>query len=433
MRQGYAVVDVETTGLYVRRHDRVIEIGVVQLDCAGSVTGERATLVNPVRGLGLVSVHGICAVDVRQAPAFDQVVRMLAGLLQSRMVAAHNLAFDAMFLAAEYARLGVDAQVSPEQGLCTMRLAFDYLPLAPRSLGARCRAAGVPLIEHHDALHDAHAAAGLLAHFLARAGTPTPWEPSAVRAPGLPWPPLPPSSAPTVRRGQASAAPQHFLARLVDRLPRSTEPCVDACLAVLDGALLDRHISASEADALVDVADQLGLDREAALAAHRSYLTALGRAAWEDGVVTDAEEDDLRQVGGMLGLEPADVDQALRRGRQLDPSPHEADLGGFVLNHGDRMVLTGEMNEPRDVWLERACAAGLTVGSGVTKKTVLVVAGDPDSLSGKARKAREYKIPIITEKAFANMLADMSQNNKFSCDAGHKAVIAGHSLGGALY
>ena len=65
------------------------------------------------------------------------------------------------------------------------------------------------------------------------------------------------------------------------------------------------------------------------------------------------------------------------------------------------------MNEPREVWEQRALAAGLVVGKSVTKRTVLVVAGDPDSLSGKARKARDYRIPIVTEKAFGRMLGDM--------------------------
>jgi len=40
----------------------------------------------------------------------------------------------------------------------------------------------------------------------------------------------------------------------------------------------------------------------------------------------------------------------------------------------------------------------------VTKKVKLVVAADPDSLSGKARKATDYGIPIVTEDAFAVML-----------------------------
>jgi len=36
----------------------------------------------------------------------------------------------------------------------------------------------------------------------------------------------------------------------------------------------------------------------------------------------------------------------------------------------------------------------------------LVIAADPDSLSGKARKAADYGIPIVTERAFAGLLDD---------------------------
>jgi DNA polymerase-3 subunit epsilon len=406
MWNGYAVVDVETTGLNAKRHDRVIEIGVVQLDREGRVTEEWVTLVNPVRDLGPIRIHGIRAADVRQAPVFDQVAGTLASLLTGRMVVAHNLFFDAMFLAAEYARLGVEVPaVSGDNGLCTMRLAHEYLPSAARSLRACCRAVGVPLLEHHDALHDARAAAGLFAHFLAAAGTPTPWASLATQVAGLPWPPLPATTVTPVRRGHSTAvSPQDFLTRLVDRLPRSTESGVDSYLAVLDGALLDRHISASEADALVDVAGQLGLDRAAALAAHRSYLESLAVAAWEDGVVTQAEEADLRQVAGMLGLGGDDVAEALRLGRQALPSQDKTGPGRFNLKPADHVVFTGEMNEAREVWEERARAAGLVAGKNVTKKTVPVIAGDPDHLSGKARKARDYRIPIVSEDAFARML-----------------------------
>ena len=43
----------------------------------------------------------------------------------------------------------------------------------------------------------------------------------------------------------------------------------------------------------------------------------------------------------------------------------------------------------------------------MTKKVALVIAADPDSLSGKARKAADYGIPIVTEQAFARLLGDL--------------------------
>ncbi|MCT2582362.1 hypothetical protein [Actinophytocola gossypii] len=49
------------------------------------------------------------------------------------------------------------------------------------------------------------------------------------------------------------------------------------------------------------------------------------------------------------------------------------------------------MTTQRDEWETRAAAFGLTVtAGGVTKRTRLLVAADPDSLSGKAGKARQY-------------------------------------------
>ena len=61
------------------------------------------------------------------------------------------------------------------------------------------------------------------------------------------------------------------------------------------------------------------------------------------------------------------------------------------------------MDIARDVWAQRATAAGLEVGD-VTRKCVLLVAANPDSMSGKAQKARKYGIPIVGETKFAQLL-----------------------------
>ncbi|MFI7605879.1 hypothetical protein ACIBTV_12220 [Micromonospora sp. NPDC049366] len=65
------------------------------------------------------------------------------------------------------------------------------------------------------------------------------------------------------------------------------------------------------------------------------------------------------------------------------------------------------MEPPRSWWEEDARAAGLHVGDNVTKKTRLLVAADPDSLSGKAKKGRQYDIPIVHPVAYQRMLADL--------------------------
>ncbi len=60
-------------------------------------------------------------------------------------------------------------------------------------------------------------------------------------------------------------------------------------------------------------------------------------------------------------------------------------------------MLTGEMTRARADWYRELGFHGFTTWEAVTKKVKLVAAADPDSLSGKARKARDYGIPVVGE------------------------------------
>jgi len=48
---GYAVVDLETTGLFPGGNDRIVEVGVVLVSPAVEVVGTWETLLNPGRDL----------------------------------------------------------------------------------------------------------------------------------------------------------------------------------------------------------------------------------------------------------------------------------------------------------------------------------------------------------------------------------------------
>ncbi|WP_061297779.1 hypothetical protein [Herbidospora cretacea] len=76
----------------------------------------------------------------------------------------------------------------------------------------------------------------------------------------------------------------------------------------------------------------------------------------------------------------------------------------FRLRPGDLVVFTGEMDEGRDYWEGRAGEAAVVPHGNVTKKVRLLIAADPDSLSGKAVKARAYGIPIVTPRAFERLI-----------------------------
>lgn len=424
MSAGYAVVDVETTGLSPDQHDRIAEIAVVRVDITGRVVDEWSTLVNPERDLGPQRIHGITAAEVRRAPKFADIIGDLTERIAGRVLVAHNLSFDTDFLRAEYARVDSSVDIHAVPGLCTMRLARDFLTAPNRQLSVCCAAAGVEFTDAHAALHDARACAGLLACFIRAAGRPEPWAPLLDASQLIEWPVFR-ASGRTVLREQTESLPTHFLARLVEQLPPVSEPPqADPYLALLDAALLDRHLCATEQDALSERAVGLHLRLDEVIALHRKYLLALASAAWADGAITDAERADLLQVAGLLGFGQHAVDEALSAARTGPTAlPVQRHSG---LTPGDLVVFTGQMVQPRELWEQRAIAAGLQVNGGVTKKTHLVVAADPDSMSGKAKKARDYEIPVVTENAFANMLDQMRVRGRSGTDSGQSQVRAAH-------
>lgn len=406
----YAVIDIETTGFSPAHHHRILEIGVVLVDDDGNLVYEWETLVNPQRDVAATEVHGLSAADVYAAPTFEQIAGELESLLQGRVPVAHNLAFDARFVAAEFERAGYSVPLTTTSGLCTMRLASCYLPDGPRTLEACCDSIGCPVECAHAALDDARATATLLAHYMrADPGFADSWLEVISAAQTSEWPPIPSVHVVRVSRTTARAArDQHFLGRLASRAPRSEmHPEANSYLSLLDRALLDRQISRHEEDELVSAAEMMGLSREDAVALHRLYLLTLGNLALEDGVVASEEQADLQLVADMLGLTAGDVDAS------LDPASASAapvcPVGGFSLKPGDAVVFTGDAPGVDRSELEyQARALGLRVTSAVSGKTCLVVAADPDSISGKARKARDLGVPIVDYPTYTGMLDSVS-------------------------
>jgi len=63
------------------------------------------------------------------------------------------------------------------------------------------------------------------------------------------------------------------------------------------------------------------------------------------------------------------------------------------------------MSQPREQIEAILVSRGYVPWNAVTKKVKLVVAADPDSLSGKARKARDYGIVIVGESGLWGLIA----------------------------
>lgn len=395
---GFAVIDFETTGLFPNR-DRVIEVAIVHVDPDGTITGQWDTLLNPDRDLGPQHIHRIAAADVIGAPTFEQIVPTLVRLLAGRTIVAHNASFDTRFLIAELNRAGYDVELT---SLCTMQLAREFLPGAGRSLKDCCDHYDIPLDGAHRASVDAYATAELLAAYIENSPMWNGWNEYAA-ASGADWPPHNGVEAEWFPRGSQTADPSTFLQRISVKLPEfsGTAEQLDY-LALLDRCLLDRQISMHEADQLVELAELLGLSRNTCELLHATYFAELTAIAWADGVLTMEELQDLVTVGTLLSIPAAIVAEAMQPRAADAKAPTQAK---FALLAGDLIVLTGDMAVTRDEWHARLQRGGYVPWQAVTKKVKLVVAADPDSLSGKAKKARDYRIPIIGEPALEKLLS----------------------------
>ncbi|MEV1010569.1 DEDDh family exonuclease [Streptomyces sp. NPDC049881] len=149
---GYAVVDVETTGLAT--HDRIVSAAVYRLTARGEVEDHWYSTVNPQRDPGPVHIHGLTARMLADAPLFADVAGELAERLADRVLVAHNAKFDWSMLAHEYARAGRIAPV--KQRLCTIHLSKALgLPLANHRLETLVTHFGVVQRQAHHALDDA--------------------------------------------------------------------------------------------------------------------------------------------------------------------------------------------------------------------------------------------------------------------------------------
>lgn len=422
---GYTVIDVETTGLSPAHHDRIVELGVVYVSHEGQIQDHWSTLINPSRDVGPTRIHGISASDARDAPTFAEVAPYVLKAMSGRITVAHNASFDLRFLASELNRAGVPLSDQPLVGLCTMKWASAYLQTSSRRLADCCRACGVQLTEAHSAHADALATAQMLTYFLNASAWRPPWQDTLDLSRAYHWPNYV-GEYPELRMSRRGAAPEvrqdQWLDAIVSRMPRAADPAVDSYLATLELALLDGFLAEHEKDQLVRAALESGLSRGQVLDLHADYLRAMAEVALADEVITPTERDELQRFAAILGLRATDVDTAILLASQShnanssgsgslsweQSATTRLSTSGIELNPGDRVVFTGEMKVDRSEWDRRSRIVGLVPG-GVTKQTKIVVAADPNSLSGKAAKARAYGIPIVTEAAFAGMLSALMQ------------------------
>jgi len=382
----YVAFDVETTGF--GKNDRIVEIGFVAFK-NDKVLEEWSTLINPLRDVGKTNIHGITPSMVSTAPLFEDVINDVFRMINGRVLVAHQFSFDARMLIQELVRANTEGDIG--KGFCTMIASRRLLAGTGDSLASTCAELRVESIKAHSALGDARMTMQIFQHLMEDA--------QDVR--------------PAYVEYQKLLNPTRVLVReaflrepndAIDRIkaftqkipfPTSDEKFV-AYLLLLNMAMQDLVISKSEQFELENWASELGVTKNDLTTLHQGYLDSFIQAALRDGVITIQERGMIELVGKALKL-PVLIPDA--------PQPIQANED--TLSVGKRVCFTGEAVGFSGTTINRgelealAAKVGLHPVRDVTKKGCdILVAADASTMSGKAKRAKEWGIPVISVEKF---------------------------------
>lgn len=383
----FAVTDVETTGLYPT--DRVVEIGIILIDSNGTVVDEWDTLLNPERDVGRVDEHDITATMVSAAPTFEDVRWAVAERIDGAVLVAHNLDFVERMLGGEFDRS--EGNWHPGVGVSTLQT-------APGKLAQVCAEHGIKIENPHRALCRARAIAELLTR-TALASDLDPIPTTVDKAPRRISRTLRREAFPEASgtRSTDSSVAEWSLSIDHSRYPRDDVGYID----LLDRALDDLWLSAEEMVELTTLAQLAGISPDRLPALHKMYVADLYEAALRDGVINDDEFRQLDAVSQALGFQLGDLYPEFEQYRPVEVAIDEIAAGTKVAFTGTAIhPVTGAKLDRSDL-AAISIAAGLVPLDRLTKAdTDLLVAADPNSQSGKAKKARQWGIAVISVDEF---------------------------------
>ena len=382
----YVAFDVETTGF--GKSDRIVEIGFVAFK-NDKVLEEWSTLINPLRDVGKTNIHGITPSMVSTAPLFEDVINDVFRMINGRVLVAHQFSFDARMLIQELIRANTEGDIG--KGFCTMIASRRLLAGTGDSLASTCAELRIESIKAHSALGDARMTMQIFQHLME--------DEQDVR--------------PAYVEYQKILNPTRVLVReaflrepndAIDRIkaftqkipfPTSDEKFV-AYLLLLNMAMQDLVISKSEQFELENWASELGVTKNDLTSLHQGYLDSFIQAALREGVITIQEREMIELVGKALNL-PVVIPNA--------PQPIQANED--TLSVGKRVCFTGEASGFSGTTINRgelealAAKVGLHPVRDVTKKGCdILVAADASTMSGKAKRAKEWGIPVISVEKF---------------------------------
>jgi DNA polymerase-3 subunit epsilon len=165
----FTAIDFETANGF---RGSPCSVGLVKVR-DGAVVEEASWLMRPPEGHDFfdrrnIRIHGIEADMVAGAPRFGDLFPEIGAFIGADLLVAHNAAFD---MGVIRSALEVSGLPGPAYDYtCSVVHSRRTYSLLSHSLPFAAEAAGVPLQNHHDAVEDARACAGIMLDIVRRSG-----------------------------------------------------------------------------------------------------------------------------------------------------------------------------------------------------------------------------------------------------------------------
>ena len=169
----------------------------------------------------------------------------------------------------------------------------------------------------------------------------------------------------------------------------------------LDRVLEDRVLDECESDTLNELAKRDGLSADDRSELHHAYFSSILTEYSRDDQITDDESRDLNRISHLLGIDKEQIEESDGNIRETLESMMDVTIAGssVCFTGSTSCVFQGKKITKSDA-TSLAEEAELVVEKNVTKKLDILVVADPDSQSGKAKKARHLGIRIIRDRTF---------------------------------
>ena len=396
----YSIIDLETTGLYPRGNDRIVEVSIKKVTQSGNLLESYLTLINPRRDLGPVSLHKISNIDIEDAPEFEEVIGNILNLINNTCLVAHNVRFDLNFLLAEFERANFSHNISEKNTLCTLKFANEAG--LPRKLEGIQNQLFGNIDKLHTAENDTEVIKGLFkSHNLGKWLDNQDFELINTEN-------IPNTSSKISTRGTGSKKERGFVQKLL--LNSSLSPTIHSeyeqnqYAELIEMVIEDRVVNENELADIQSLVSEYGFTNEKLTEVHTEIYKKFCAIAFKDEVITDEEKLELDIIRNLLSIDEKSHNEIMKNLDKLIINEYEA-FESFenklICFSGDIAVETSIGLISRKDLEKKAEEIGAELKSGVSKKLDLLVVADVNTQSGKAKKARIYDTRIMSGKDFA--------------------------------